>query len=471
MARLGSLILLLACLVAAAPVAAAERLSIRGRGWGHGVGMSQWGAYGFAKNGTGYRDILSHYYTGTKLGQTPNSTVRVLLASSNGSIAFTGARKAATRRLVPSRTYRVRRGGATSVVLLSARGRRLGTYPAPLRIVARKGSLLSLGADEYRGAFEVHPGLLGGVNLVNALGLESYIRGVVPRESPASWPVEALKAQAVAARTYAITTSRSGQFDHYPDTRSQVYGGVASEVASTDAAIRATAGEVVTYDGEPVVTFFFSTSGGRTEDVENTPLGQEPRPWLKSVEDPYDHFSPKHKWGPLRMSLRTADRKLGSLVKGSFKGIDVVRRGESPRVVIADILGSDGRTRTTGGVLRARFGLNDTWAYFTVISADDEDPPVDEEQPPRPAAGDPSGGTSAGGGRIASVPAIGVLKGYVRPGRRGREYPVQARRGKRWVKVGVVALGERGRYSWTVRAAGVYRIGPDGPPVRFRAQR
>jgi stage II sporulation protein D len=389
----------------------------------------------------------------------------VLLASSNGSVAFRGAARAATRKLTPSRTYRARRAGATSVQLLSVRGKSLGTYPGPLRIVARKGTLLEVGGREYRGAFEVHPGVLGGVNLVNSLGLESYVRGVISRESPSSWPIEALKAQAVAARTYAITTSRGGQFDHYPDTRSQVYGGVDAETPTTDQAVRETAGEVVTYEGEPVITYFFSTSGGQTEDVENTPLGNAPRPWLKSVEDPYDNLSPKHKWGPVRMTLKQAGVKLRGLVKGKFEGIEVVRRGRSPRVVVADIIGSDGRTRTTGGVLRARLGLNDTWAYFTTIVSGEEEPPEVEEPPPG-TAGDPSGGAEPPpSGRASRARPLGALAGHVFPGRPGRTLDVEARRSGRWLKVGVVTLGKRGRYSWTVRVPGTYRLGPDGPPV------
>ena len=113
------------------------------------------------------------------------------------------------------------------------------------------------------------PGAFG-LSTINVVGLDDYVRGVVSRESPASWPLEALKAQAVAARTYAITTSKGGDgFDQYADTRSQVYGGVGAETASTDQAVAETAGQVVTYEGAPVVTYFFSTSGGRTEDVEN----------------------------------------------------------------------------------------------------------------------------------------------------------------------------------------------------------
>ena len=187
------------------------------------------------------------------------------------------------------------------------------------------------------------------MNAINAVSLEDYVAGVVSRESPSSWPLEALKAQAVAARTYAVTTSKAGAgFDQYADTRSQVYGGVAAETASTNQAVAATRGQVVTYEGEPVVTFFFSTSGGRTENVENTNLGTAPKPWLKSVADPYDGVSPKHRWGPIKLTLRAGRRASSSgLVKGRFKGIKVVRRGRSPRIVSADIVGTGGRTRVS----------------------------------------------------------------------------------------------------------------------------
>ena len=126
------------------------------------------------------------------------------------------------------------------------------------------------------------------------------MQGVVPLESPSSWPIEALKAQAVAARTYALTTSKSGAgFDHYPDTRSQVYGGVGAEQPTTNAATR-DRGPARHLPGRPVVTYFFSTSGGRTENVENELSAATPQPWLKSVEDPYDDVSPRHRWGPIR---------------------------------------------------------------------------------------------------------------------------------------------------------------------------
>ena len=201
----------------------------------------------------------------------------------------------------------------------------------------------------------------------------------MPAESPASWPAEALKAQAITARTYAITTAKSDDFDHYADTRSQVYKGVGIEQASTNKAIADTRGQIVTYQGQPVVTYFFSTSGGRTESVENTNLGDEPKPWLKSVEDPYDNVSPRHRW-TLKPSKASVAKKLGGLVKGSFKGIRVTKRGESPRIMTAEVVGSRGVTQTDGPTLRQRLELFDTWASFTAIKT---------------VKGDASGGTAA----------------------------------------------------------------------------
>src|SRR3954453_8881295 len=384
----------LACLVPAGTAAAASKFTIRGAGFGHGVGMSQYGAYGFAQNGWAYRDILTHYYTDTAIGNLdPAQRVRVLLQST-GSASFTRATRPGGRRLSPLKTYSVRRRGA-SVQLLSARRKKMGTYRL-LHVTGRRGAVVLRGraangrySGAYRGAMDFHAGASSGVDAVNNISLDQYVQGVVPDESPASWPIEALKAQAVAARTYAVATMKPGAtFDLYPDTRSQMYGGVAAEVASTNQAVAETLGEVVTYAGQPVVTFFFSTSGGRTGDAENPPRGTEPKPWLKSVDDPYDTTSPRHRWGPIRMSLGQADRKLGSLVKGAFKGIQVVRRGESPRIVAADVIGSRGRTRGTGAQLRARFPLFDSWMFITSITTDAQPPPA----VPAPAPSAPTGG-------------------------------------------------------------------------------
>jgi stage II sporulation protein D len=483
--KLPILLAVATCLAAlcagATPAAAKTRFTIRGAGFGHGVGMSQYGAYGYALKGTGYREILAHYYTGTAIGTGAPTTVRVLLQPSIAVAHFSGARSAAGRTVSPAKTYGVRRGRpAGTVELLSPKGRRLARVAAPLRVVGSGGRVLLSGSalngvtsGVYRGALEFSPTGTMGVQSVNALDLEDYVRGVVARESPSTWPIEALKAQAVAARTYAVTTSKGGAgWDQYPDTRSQVYGGVAAETPATDAAVAATANELVTYAGQPVVTYFFSTSGGRTEDVENTPLGNEPVPWLKSVDDPYDGASPKHRWGPYRSSLPGAGRRLGGLVKGSFKGIRVVRRGDSPRIVLADVIGSRGRTRVNGATLRARLGLYDTWAYFTTITTGKKAKPKSD---PGAGAG-PGGGTLGPTGGVTPEARVAALArhrltGRVLPAHRGSDVRIQRRAGRHWVDVGNADTDASGRYAFTVDTPGRYRVkyrGDAGPSVAIR---
>jgi stage II sporulation protein D len=467
---LRALLLALLIALAAAPGAgAATRLVIRGAGYGHGVGMSQYGALGFAQQGAGYADILRHYYTGTALGQADGRTIRVLLGSAGRRGSFAGANQAGGRRVRPERTYHVRSRADGALDLLSPTRRRLATFPAPLSVSAANGPVALRGRQDlwYRGALEFRPGEGGTVSAINAVGLEDYVAGVVSRESPSTWPLEALKAQAVAARTYAITTAKGGAgFDHYADVRSQVYGGVAAETAPTSQAVNDTRGQVVTYEGQPVVTFFFSTSGGRTEDVENTPLGQAPLPWLKSVEDPYDSVSPRHRWGPIRLTLGTAARKLRGLVRGKLEGIEVVQRGRSPRIVVADVIGSEGATRVNGATLRARFGLPDSWAYFTVIDTEAEEPPA---EPARAAASWLGRVGRALSGRRAGA---GVLTGTVSPARRGARVVIERRsRTGRWRRAGTAALDGSGRFARAVARPGAYRVragGATGAVVRLR---
>ena len=472
MTRLRLLALLsciLACLVASASAGAASRLTIRGAGFGHGVGMSQYGAYGFAKQGAGYAAILAHYYQGTELGTTASDhTVRVLLQSGTSSVSFSGAARAGSRTLDPGKTYRATRRGISLVDLAGPAGRRIGTFTAPLQVAGADGTLLLRGLGRYRGVLELRPAAFG-LNAINAVALDDYVRGVVSAESPASWPLEALKAQAVAARTYAITSSKGGVgFEHYADTRSQVYRGVAAETPTTDQAVAETARQIVTFQGRPVVTYFFSTSGGRTENVENS-FGGSPQPWLRSVEDPYDNTSPKHRWKPIRLTLGEAGRRLGGLVKGSFRGIQVLRRGKSPRIVAADVIGTRGRTRVTGATLRARFGLYDTWAHFTSI-ASREAPPPDEapaDQPPPRVGGDGTGGVTPSG-HMTRFRAIASIVGEVLPARDGQHVEVQLRRDGGWQTV-LTAPVLGGAYRAALTQPGSYRAvfgGAAGPVVR-----
>ena len=157
---------------------------------------------------------------------------------------------------------------------------------------------------------------------VNAVPLDDYVEGVVPAEMPSSWAPQALEAQAVAARTYAITTSVQGSgFSLYDDTRSQMYGGVGVETAATNAAVQATSGEVVTYSDHPVVTYFFSSSGGYTESIQNVWSGASPEPWLTGVPDPYDGVAgnPYHHWS-YKMSVAAATRSSVRWSRASCSG-------------------------------------------------------------------------------------------------------------------------------------------------------
>ncbi len=460
MRRLITLTLAAALLVAAPASAAKHRFTIRGAGFGHGVGMSQYGAYGYALHGATYDAILKHYYKGTALGSTdPDQTVRVLLQSSS-SATFSGAVKAGSRKLSPGATYRAASYSLSQVALYRG-SKRVAIFSAPLQVAGKNSVLTLSGHGDYRGVLEFRPSTFG-LNTVNALPLEQYVAGVVARESPSSWPLEALKAQAVSARTYAITTSKAGAgFDQYADTRSQVYGGVAAESISTNAAVAATHAQVVTYNGAPVVTYFFSTSGGRTENVENSFTGSDPKPWLKSVNDPYDGVSPKHRWGPIRMSTASAAAKLSGLVKGRFKGIRVNRRGKSPRIVTATVIGTGGRTRVSGATLRARFGLFDSWAYFTSIATKKKKPP-----PSDPKTGGTPPPANAAGPRARSI-----LSGSVYPERRGAEIQVQIRGRNGWHTVASTDALRHGRYSAAVAKPGVYRVifsGDAGPAIRIR---
>jgi stage II sporulation protein D len=466
-----------AAFLAVVPAAhAATKLTITGAGFGHGVGMSQYGAYGYSLKLKDYAFILGHYYTATALGKLDaNPEVKVLLQSGRGSVSFSGAVAAGDLKLDISKTYTVRRGDG-GLVLRDASGAAVGTTPGPLRVDAAVGEPLRLNGTSVPG---VHNGLYrgsllisasgSGLMAVNALDLEDYVRGVVSGESPSAWPAEALKAQAVAARTYAITShAGGGAFDQYADTRSQVYRGVSAETPNTDAAVSATTGQVVTFNGQPAITYFFSTSGGETEDVENSMLGSDPKPWLRAVDDPFDSVSPKHRWGPYRYTASQVQSKLRRYLRGRFKRIKVLQRGVSPRVVRAQVVGTRGTTDVTGPQLRSVFGLYDTWAFFTSVTSKASKSKQKKRKQATPA-GDPSGGVSPG----VRTAALGAprIRGTIAPARTGRWLTVERRDGGRWVTAtdGTVLRG--GRYSIAVPGPGVYRVvygSAIGPEVRVR---
>ncbi|MGH2832642.1 MAG: SpoIID/LytB domain-containing protein, partial [Solirubrobacteraceae bacterium] len=245
--------------LAQAGVPSSSTLLISGAGDGHGVGMSQEGALGFAEHGWSYQTILSHYYTGTALGALPASTqVSVLLAGNRGRVSFSGANLAGSQTLNPTTVYTLTLSGHT--LQLQGAGTKISAAtvsvsgPGPLRLLGTAENGVKNGT--YRGSLQFSAALHGGLNTVNVLSLEDYVRGTIANEMPASWPAAALAAQAVASRTYAITSNAGpgGEFDLYSDTRSQLYRGVSSESARSNAAANATAGQIVTYNNRPAIT-------------------------------------------------------------------------------------------------------------------------------------------------------------------------------------------------------------------------
>jgi len=351
---------------AAGPAAAVSQgavtWTVKGGGYGHGVGMSAYGAYGFGRHGAGYRQILFHYYRGIGLKTLPRAPqVTVLLAISPTDILFSGARVACGRRLDPKRAYRARRRGA-SVRLLSSGGRPLARCGARLHAEARRTVRIA-GVGAYRGALEAVPtdSAAGSLNVINRLDVNAYARGSLPGEVPPEWPTATLKAFAVAARSIALSTDVGGNgFELYADTRTQVYGGAGIESERTNRAVRATRNQVATHGGEVAQTTYFSASGGRTESGF---LGAPDVPYLRSVKDPYDHYSPQHRWS-FRFSQAQMNARLGAYLKGRLRGIRVTKRGDSPRIDYAQLIGTGGRTTIRGDTLAAALGLYDRWAYF-----------------------------------------------------------------------------------------------------------
>jgi stage II sporulation protein D len=358
-------LLLFLCLASTAQ--ASVSWVVRGHGFGHGVGVSQYGAYGFALHGKDYRFILAHYYQGSTISQVEGpKIVRVLLDISPGDIGFSGATSACGLALDPARSYAAHRDGSR-VKLRSSAGKPLADCGSKLR-AAGKGKIAIADVGSFRGALESVPteSEAGSLNVVNALALEQYVKGVIANESPPSWPAAELRAQAVESRSFALTGGVGGNgFDLYDDTRSQVYDGLSSETATTNAATDATRGEVVTYGGRIAQTYFSACSGGYTESVQNVFFGPAV-PYLTAVPDPYDYYCPLHDW-TLRFGGPEISAKLGGYLDGNLKKVVVTKRGISPRIVSAKLFGTGGVTTVSGEQLQVALGGYSTWMSFQKV--------------------------------------------------------------------------------------------------------
>jgi SpoIID/LytB domain protein len=364
---------------------AADRMTIRGHGYGHGHGLSQYGAEGAARQGYGFRRILSHYYPGTTLSRM-RGRIRVLItADTTSDLKVSPARGLTVRDLADGRSWELPTSRRIDRWRILADGRVQFHRPAGWRqwdIPGRRARLRGFGefsartplrlwvpsgggerSERYRGRLRSAAPSVGSSDrdTVNVLRMDRYLRGVVPAEMPASWSLEALKAQAVAARTYATRDRQANRGRYYQtcDTTScQVYGGVDSEYASTNVAVRETARMILRYGGEPAFTQFSASSGGWTASGGY--------PYLPAKRDPWDGWSGNsvHTWRTT-ISTGVLERKYSL---GRLRRIEVLSRNGrgdwGGRVLRLALRGSQRTVRITGDDFRWTYGLRSNWFTF-----------------------------------------------------------------------------------------------------------
>lgn len=351
-----------------APRGSGALFLVKGHGWGHGVGMGQWGAEGYALQGYAYGQILAAYYPGTTLGQTTVAKVRVLLADGKRALTLSSDQPVtvldgtgATHTL-PAGSTRL-----TPALSLAVDGQPAQQLEPPLTFVPAKGSALTLGRA-YRGRIVVDV-VNGRLRAINTLPLEQYLYGVVPSEMPSSWLPDALEAQAVASRSFALASRRAGApFDVYADSRSQMYLGLDAESPEASSAVDATAGQVLLYGGQVATTVFSSSTGGRTQSAADA-WGGQGKPYLVSVPDPYDGISPYHDWGPVPVTGKDLAQALGL----TGRVLDAtVTRNSSRRAAELDVTtlahGTQTTTPVAGGTVAAALSLRSTWFDVGVLS-------------------------------------------------------------------------------------------------------
>lgn len=258
--------------------------------------------------------------------------------------------------------------------VIAVNGTAAGTVQ--VRPLATAGAVKITDGYQYRGALEfMKSPRRQGLTVVNVVPMEQYLYGVVGKEMSPSWHPEALKAQAVAARTYAVSHKNyfaSRGFDMTDDTSSQVYAGINGESPSIRQAVDATRGEILTYGGKPIEAYFMATAGGWTENSEN--VWGSHVPYLRGVSD-RSSAMPSYRW-----SVTTTPEKLAANLKAAGKGVGTVRsitisplakrpmhapdRGVSGRVRSLQVNGSAGSVKVTGNAFQSLFGLKSTLFDF-----------------------------------------------------------------------------------------------------------
>lgn len=387
------------------PAAASPITSVtfNGGGWGHGIGLSQYGARGYALQGWTYDRILAHYYQGTRLETRPTATVRVNLDKSKaarsqwqiqaGTDTTLTITQNSDKNVVvslresvagqPAKYWITTSGGDVQLhrdasgkpgtLIRAFSGRAYVNSSSPIRIVGKSGPFDHSGV-RWRGRLHFIPATATTSDCINYVDIEDYLRGVVPRESPSSWPTEALKSQAVAARSYAYDDAVNNRV-LWCTTMSQVYNGHSRpgyehEPASTNAAIDATKGQLVWYGAEasPVKTFFFSSSGGHTANVQDVWLSSTPKPYYTGVPDADKDGNPNFTWTTGALTVENVSAKVRAKVGAGSSApapalIDDISLERTPSgfTRYASIRWNNGKTyRISGDALRSALGLKST---------------------------------------------------------------------------------------------------------------
>jgi SpoIID/LytB domain protein len=355
-------------------------VTVAGAGWGHGKGMSQWGAYGAAVKGLSYSEILSFYYTGTKLDNLADgNTVRVWISgdTDNGlhfrpvrglTVADSAGKKLTLPYGSKYTKWRISRSGSKRVLYYrntSGKYVKYTTKLSPTRVwYVANASTGTVKLAMPDGSTRTYRGKLaarfsgGGMKTVDYVPMESYLRSVVPAEMPGSWSAEALKAQAVAARTYAAklrsTVSGSAIYDLCDTSACQVYKGTSSEYSATDKAISATKNKVVEYKGALALTMFSASNGGWTAP------GGSGYPYLAAKADPYDGVKRDQSWS-VTLSAAKIQKAYSSI--GTLQSVQVTDRDGygtyGGRVDELKITGSKGSVTVSGASFKSKFGLKE----------------------------------------------------------------------------------------------------------------
>ncbi len=374
----------------------------RGRGNGHGLGMSQWGARGRAAAGQDYRKILAAYYAGTRIeNRDTTGLVRIALTDEPIDLARPWPRLFGPLPFVAgpltvdglpqlqvaagsSLGFDAGASGQPEVFTLAADGSRgapvvIG-HPLAIRTASAAGIRTNImqimggdfrpGAEQrrYAGLLQIIPKGAGRILPVNVLPIEDYLKGVVPAEMPPYWGVEALKAQAIAARTFAIRKlGQGGDFDLRASESDQAYSGLTDQREESNAAVDGTRGQVLTYQGQLITAFYMASDGGHTESSEFRFVGWDNGPQLRShlgyltgISDAFDR-GPSWQVGPFTASgAATVLRDNGRDIGDRLLGIDVLQKDPSGRLVGVRVRGSSKSVEISGPTLRAWFGLPDT---------------------------------------------------------------------------------------------------------------